>query len=124
MKVLLSFLMLSALVLTAADTDISGKWSGSFKMNGPDGQTKDGTALLVLKQKGTEISGTVGPSEEEQMAIQKGSIEGGKINLEVTADSGTIKFALVVAGDHITGDASMQNGDQKMTAKLDVTRAK
>ena len=124
MKVLLSFLMLSVLVLTAAETDVSGKWTGSFKMSGPDGQTKDGTAMLVLKQKGTEITGTAGPSEEEQMAIQKGSIDGSKITIELAADQGTIKFALVVAGDHMTGDANLDNGSQKLTAKLDVTRAK
>jgi hypothetical protein len=70
-----------------ADVTVTGKWSGSFVAIGPDGQTKDSTAVLVLKQNGSEITGTVGRNEGEQHEITKGKVEGDKITLE-SADGG------------------------------------
>jgi hypothetical protein len=45
---------------------VTGKWSGSFNATNPNGETKESTAVLVLKQTGTDITGTVGPNEDEQ----------------------------------------------------------
>lgn len=124
-KLFVCLFLASALVLSAAEANVTGKWTGTFDIAGPGGQSKSSTALLNLKQTGTEITGTVGPNEDEQMAIQKGKIEGDKIALEVTEGSGhTVQFKLVVAGDRITGDASMTAEGETRTAKLDVTRAK
>ncbi|HMC60182.1 MAG TPA: hypothetical protein VKJ01_13395 [Candidatus Solibacter sp.] len=83
-----------------------------------------GGITLVLKQAGTEITGTAGPSADHQMPIQKGTIEGGKIALEVPVGDGLFKFDLVLEGEHIKGDVSATMGDQKINAKVDVTRTK
>jgi len=124
MKTLL-FLLMSALALAAApDTNITGNWSGTFVVTDPSGQTKDSTALLMLKQTGSEITGSVGPNEGEQHTITKGKIEGDKITLESADGQMTIKFELALVGDRITGDASAARDGQAMKAKLDVTRAK
>jgi hypothetical protein len=125
MKKFLCFLMLAALAGVAmADVDVTGKWSGSFNMTGPNGETKDTGALLMLKQNGTEITGTVGPSEDEQFDIQKGKIDGGKITLEVDHDGHTIKFDLLLAGGHLTGEVNLSGDGETRMAKLDVTRSK
>jgi hypothetical protein len=125
MKRLLCFLVLAAVAIAAtADADVTGKWSGSFNLTGPNGETKETTALLVLKQTGTEISGTVGPDEGERIEIQKGKIEGDKIVLEVAQDGATMTFALVLAADRITGEARMSREGQTAHAKVDVSRAK
>jgi hypothetical protein len=125
MKTLLCFLVLAALACAAtADVDVTGNWSGSFITTGPNGETKDGTALLVLKQSGTDITGTVGPNADEQFPIQKGKIEGDKITLEADHDGHTLKIALVLAADRITGEANMSGEGQTMKGKIDVTRAK
>jgi hypothetical protein len=125
MKILLSFVVLAALVGVAmADVDVTGKWSGSFNPIDPNGETKESTALLVLKQSGTDITGTAGPNEDEQFPIQKGKIEGDKITLEVDHDGHTLKLDLKVASDRITGEAHMSKEGQTMTAKIDVSRAK
>jgi hypothetical protein len=118
-------LLVFALVLAAApDANVTGKWSGTFVMTQSDGQTKDSTALLILKQTGLEISGTVGPHEGEQHAITKGRIEGEKITLE-SADGGmSITFNLSLAGERITGDVSAVGDGRTLKAKLDVTRVK
>ncbi|MGD0302912.1 MAG: hypothetical protein ABSE86_38065 [Bryobacteraceae bacterium] len=105
--------------------DVSGKWSGSFDITGPDGETKADTAFLNLKQEGGKITGTAGPNEEKQFEIKTGKIEGQKIALEVVMeDGGVLTFDLALADDHIKGNVKGQMGDETMTAKLDVTRVK
>jgi hypothetical protein len=117
-------LMAALTVAAVADVDVTGKWSGTFNMTGPNGETNEGTALLILKQSGTDISGTVGPSEDEQFPIQKGKIEGEKITLEADHDGHTMKIDLVLAADRITGEAHMDADGHVLNAKVDVTRAK
>lgn len=115
-------LLLSAIALLA---DVTGKWSGSFDVTGPEGQTQSHTAFLNLKQDGNTLTGTAGPNEGELMDIKAGKIDGDKITFEVVLDSGsTIKFDLVLADEHIKGAASGEDDGRKLTAKLDVTRQK
>jgi hypothetical protein len=120
MKTFLCLLMLAAFAsLAMADVTVTGKWSGSFKM-----EDNDSTAVLMLKQSGADITGTVGPNEDEQFPIQKGKIEGDKISIEVDHDGHTIKFELLLAEDRITGDAHMSADGETKNAKLDVKRVK
>ena len=122
MKRTVCCLLLSVVSLLA---DVSGKWSGSFDVTGPDGETKADTAFLNLKQEGNKITGTAGPNEKHQFDIKTGKIDGDKIALEVELEDGNVlTFDLALAEEHIKGDVKGQMGDQKMTAKLDVTRVK
>ena len=124
MRNLLKLLMLAALcVATAAGADVTGKWSGTFKPEGGE-QPEGGSALLILKQTGTEITGSIGPHENEQHAITKGKIEGDKISIESTDGGMTIKLELVLTGDRIAGEATANGEGRTMKAKIDVTRAK
>jgi hypothetical protein len=117
-------ILLGALALVAApDGNVSGKWTGSFNIVRSNG-TKESTAILLLKQTGSEITGSVGPNEGEQHTITKGKIAGNKITLTAEDGGRTITFNLVLSADRITGDANMANDEEKVTAKLDVTRAK
>src|ERR1051325_5942865 len=102
-------ILIAALALVGADSNISGKWSGSFIITTPEGEQKEATALMILNQKGSEITGTVGPNEDEQFPIVKGTIEGDKISLEVEHEGATVKFALVLANDRIKGDAAISH---------------
>jgi hypothetical protein len=125
MKAFACFLLLLGLALSAAAADVTGNWSGSFNMTGPGGESKESEALLVLKQNGSEITGSVGPNENERHTIAKGKIEGDKITLETSGDNGpVIKFVLVLEGEHIKGDATAEHDGQTLKAKLDLTRGK
>jgi len=121
MKVLVGLILTATLALAA---DVSGTWSGSFVATGPDGQQHDNGVTLVLKQAGGEITGTAGPSADHQMPIQKGTIDADKIALEVAVGDGTFKFDLALEGEHIKGTVTAQMGEQHMSGKVDVTRAK
>lgn len=122
MRTLLSLLIAATLVV-AADVDVTGKWAGTFKMNGPNGETDDSAAVLVLKQSGTAITGTLGPTEEQQFPIQKGKIDGDKITLEADHDGHPLTFNLVLAAGRITGEVQISRDGQTMKGKIDVGRA-
>lgn len=125
MKTLLCLLMAAFCVIPAmADENVTGRWTGTFTMIGADGQTKDSGALLVLKQEGSQITGTAGPTEDEQYTIQNGKIEGNKLTLDVAHGDHPIHLELVVAEDRIQGDARGSGEEGEFRAKLDVKRAK
>ncbi len=125
MRTLICLFIVAALAgLAIADVDVSGKWSGSFAITNPDGETNASTAVFLLKQSGAAITGTAGPNEEQQFEIRKGMIEGGKITLEVDHDGQIIKLDLVMADNRITGEANISRDGQTAKAKIDVTRAK
>ena len=113
----------AAMALIAAAADVTGKWSGSFTPEGGQG----GTAYAVLKQAGTTLTGSAGPSEDQQWPDLKGTINADKVVIEVKSSSdGTVyKCDLVLAGDHLKGDVSAAGGNgQTLKAKMDLTRVK
>jgi hypothetical protein len=125
MRTLLCAALLAALGSSAATAaDVTGKWSGSFAATNSDGETRDQTAVLVLKQTGMEITGTLGPNEDEQHTISKGSIDGDKITLEVVEGELKIELHLVLTGERIVGDVAASGEGRSMKGKLDVKRAK
>ena len=123
MRTVVCILLLGALALVAvAETNVTGRWTGPFKIAGPEPET--GTVILVLKQTGSDITGTVAPGEGEQHTISKGKIEGDKISLLVEDEGHTVKFNLVVTGDRITGVVDISHDGQSGKGSIDVTRAK
>jgi hypothetical protein len=123
MGILLCFVLLAAFAgFAVADSNVTGKWSGIFNAVGPDGQTT--TAVLVLKQSGSEITGTLGPNEGAQHEITKGKIEGDKITLESTDGGLALKFDLALVGDRITGDVNAVSEGRNLKAKIEVKREK
>ena len=117
-------LLVAATLAVAADVDVTGKWTGSFKMTGPNGEVEDSTAVLILKQSEKAITGTVGPNEEQQFPIVKGKIDGDKITLEADHDGHPLNFNLLLAAGRIAGEVQMSRNDKTMKAKLDVGKAK
>jgi len=125
MRTLQLFVVVAALAgIAIADTNVTGKWSGSFNVMDENGGTKESTAVLMLKQSGSEITGTVGPDEGEQHAITKGKIDGDKITLESADGDVSIKLDLALAGDRITGNVNAVGEGRNIKGKIDVMRAK
>jgi hypothetical protein len=124
MKALKAVLVSVVLTLAASAMDISGTWSGTLKITGPDGQAQDDTIHMILKQDGGKLTGTAGPSAGEQLPIEKGAVDGDKVTMEVPIPNGSFKFAIALEGDHLKGDVTLSAGGQTMKAKMDATRAK
>ena len=121
-RLLVLFAALAVSALSALAADVAGKWTGAF--TSPDGNAQ--TALVVLKQDGSVITGTAGPDESQQWPIKKGKIEGNKVSVEVTSEENGMVYTveLVLEGDHLKGDIIASRGDQIVKAKMDLTRSK
>jgi hypothetical protein len=124
MKVLKALLLSIVLALGASAGDISGTWSGTLKITGPDGKTQDDTIHMILKQDGGKLTGTAGPNASEQLPIEKGVVDGNKVTMEVPVPQGAFRFDIALDGDHLKGDVKLSAGGQSMSAKMDATRAK
>jgi opacity protein-like surface antigen len=122
-KILLCLCLAAMMAMAAAAADVSGKWSGTFTPEGRDASS----AFAVLKQSGTTVTGSAGPSENEQWPDLKGTIKGDKVVVEVksASDGAVYKCDLVLAGDRLKGDVSATSSDGRtLKAKMDIARVK
>lgn len=130
---------LVAVVLLApavfAAEDLTGKWSGSFNISINGGDPRDDAAFMVLKQTGTTLTGSAGPSEGEQWPIAKGTItvtkvgdkESTKASFDVQPDGGSgpaLHFELELIEGRLKGNAKAEQNGMAMTAVLDLARVK
>jgi len=125
MKRLLGLIAIVLLVIpVAAAEDFTGKWSGAFNSIRPDGSMGNDKIVMDVKQKGTDLTGTAGPSADQQWPL-KGTVSGNKLAFEVQANPGPlIKFTLTFADGHLKGEANAEDGGEKLQAKIDMERAK
>ncbi len=124
MRLLLAILAFSG--ISAFGADLSGKWSGTFDMI-RDGEKRSAAALMILKQEGGKITGSVGPNAEQQFPIKAGTIEESRVHLEVVPDQGpaVVKFDLTLEGDdHLSGDLAGEGGEGTFKGKIDLKREK
>jgi hypothetical protein len=79
-----------------------------------------------LKLDGTRVTGTAGPNEDQQWTIRNGKLEAGKLTFDVLPegdeDKGSLQFDLVFDGDTIRGTATGHDGDNKLSAKVELKR--
>ena len=115
--------LLSPLALLLFAAEVSGTWKGSLRIAGPDGQPQAQGCIMVLKQRGTSITGFVGPDRSVRWSIQNGRAEGARITFAVfPPEGGRLAFDLRLAGNRLTGDARGENQGQAFVAKADLTR--
>jgi hypothetical protein len=102
------------LALAAAPAvDVKGKWDGTITGERPDGTKSDDQALLILDQKDTTVTGTVGGSETDQHPITSGTIEGNKLILlaKNANNEREYRIELTIEGDQMTG--TLTSGDRR-----------
>jgi hypothetical protein len=123
MKTLICTLLFSVLAFAA---DVTGQYSGTYTATGADGQPRDSGVLVMLKQTGTQITGSGGPDESRQYPIRNGKIAGNTVTGEaVNPDGPVYKLTLTVTGDKMTGSIEINMPDgQKGQAKLNAMRIK
>lgn len=124
MKLLSCIFLIVALALTAAAADVTGKWSGTFTVTGPDGSAGDSNpAFMILKQSRSTLTGTAGGDEAEQWPIENAKIENNKITGTVNpSDGATYTVSLTVDGDRMTGEVTVSQGGQTMKGKIELKR--
>jgi hypothetical protein len=121
MKTLFATFLFCALTLSAAD--VTGAWSGTLEMINPNGENKTRPLVMTLKQTGDEVTGTIGPRDDDQLPVLKGKVNGSKLMFEVDAhNDGIIKFVLNTTDDAITGEASGEHEGEPRKAKVDLKK--
>jgi hypothetical protein len=100
-KLIIGLLAVAASVYAA---DVTGTWAGPMSMsNGTD--TREDTALLILKQDGGAITGTIGPNEERRYNITKGTSDGTNVLIEaVIQGEDKLVLRLKLESEKLTGD--------------------
>jgi hypothetical protein len=128
--------VLVAVVLLApamfAAEDLTGKWSGSFVITMDSNPPREDVVHMVATHKGTDLTGSVGPNENEQLPISNGKIvttkEGGKeltkVTFQAVADGATIHFDLALIDGHLKGKAKAEHDGHTMSVVIDMTRVK
>jgi hypothetical protein len=128
MLVLPVALLIAASTLSAYQAkpvDVTGTWTGTFTRS-----TGDPTeAHIVLKQTGTEVTGTAGPGADRQVAIANGQVTTVKgvtsVTFDATQPNGLVmKFDLKVVDGRLKGKATAEANGEKREATIDVGRAK
>jgi hypothetical protein len=104
---------LSLALAVGSAADVTGKWEGTITGQRPDGSTSEDPALLILEQKGSTVSGTVGGSESDRHPITSGTIEGSKITLQAknARNDRQMTIELTVEGDEMKG--TLTAGERK-----------
>jgi hypothetical protein len=111
---------------TPTAASFTGKWEGTFKMQRPDGTEGDPKDVVFnLTQKGKELTGTGGPTNE-QWPLAKGAVTAGKATFEVQQPGGPLfKFTLTIVKGRLQGDmAGEVDGAVRGHAKVDAAKAK
>ena len=118
------FLLLALLLIApvvGAQTDLTGTWAGPFIMT-IDGEERPDAAVLILKQKGTELTGSAGPNAEQQWPLVKGKVDGVNVEFDVQADGPLVHFTLKLVDGHLKGEAKGEHEGRKLFATLDLQR--
>jgi len=114
------FLAVAFVALPLAAIDVSGKWSGRF-VDVQD-EAKSESIFMILKQEGSQLSGSGGPTEDQQRPIQNGKVEGDNLTFEIATGKGTISFDLKATDDEIKGEMKRTRGDGTDTARASLKR--
>jgi hypothetical protein len=100
--------------------DASGSWRGTLS----DDQGAGDSALLILQQEGTKLTGTAGSNEGDRHPIQNGKVQGDTVTFEVQGPPGGILFfELKLNGDELAGKIEQRRDGQVLrTGRLVVKR--
>lgn len=119
MKTMIAIVLLTA---TAFAGDMTGKWSGSFKVEGGD---HDIPQLFTLKQQGTTLTGSGGPNAEEQYPLETGRVEEVNVRFELTTGDWKFEYDLKqIDADHLQGGLKLTKLNETRRANVSLVRSK
>jgi hypothetical protein len=117
--------VLCALVLISSSVcaaDLTGKWSGTYDVVVSGGDPMKGRVYMVLTQNGSDLTGTIGPDQQQQSQITKGKVEGDRITFENQTEGPLMRFELRLEEDHIRGEGTGDLEGTKIRAKIELAR--
>lgn len=123
MRRLFVTMLLALAPLALADTDVSGKWTGSMDVKAPTGMSNSTPVVAELKQMGATVTGTANAAGFDPLTIEKGMLEGNQLTFEVRTEEGTYAVKVTVDESQLKGEVVFTPADgNKQTASLTFTR--
>ncbi|HET6180684.1 MAG TPA: hypothetical protein VFE61_27445 [Candidatus Sulfotelmatobacter sp.] len=107
------------LLATAMAGDLTGKWSGSFKVDGGDHNVPQ---LFIFKQDGNKLTGSGGPDQSEQYPIENGRVDGDRVRFELTTGEWGFTYDLKADGTKLTGSLDLKTINDHRTAKVSLSK--
>ena len=126
-KILLIALLVSVFApALTAQTTLTGDWNAKFTRTAPDGRTQSINFIFSFKQKGKELTGTIGPAtDERRWNIEKGVVAGNKVTFQVQQPDGPLRsFALTLEKGRLTGPQTLAFNGQTAEVTVEAERAK
>jgi hypothetical protein len=93
-------LLLMFVATSAWGADVSGRWAGSMALNNGE----NNPANAHLEQNGKVVTGSMGPSDEKQFPLTKGSIEGAQVTIEAKPGPKVLRLSMKLEGTKLTGE--------------------
>jgi hypothetical protein len=106
-------------LVAAGPVSVKGTWEGKLSGQRPDGSAVEDTAYMVLDQKESEVTGTIGSSATDQHPISTGTVEGNKVSLLAKhAENGReYRVEVTIDGDDMKGMLFMGERKAELTLK-------
>jgi hypothetical protein len=114
-----AFAVVLLLTMNAMAGDLTGKWSGSFKVDGAD---HDVPQLFIFKQDGNKLAGSGGPDQSEQYPIEDGRVDGNRVRFEITTGEWKFTYSLRASDAKLAGELELKSVDNRRTAKVNLSR--
>ena len=83
---------------------LSGKWSGTLQIPGPNGRDRSIPMYLILKQEGTTLAGWGGPDLGELNELANGKVEGDQVRFDLHDHANLLHASLIRRADRLAGD--------------------
>jgi len=116
-KAALAVFLLTVNVLAA---DVTGRWSGRFRVDGGD---HDVPQLLILKQDGNKLTGSGGPDATEQYPIENGTVTGDRVQFEITTGEWKFSYDLKADGSTMKGGLDLKGVNDRRNASVSLAKA-
>ena len=100
--------------------DATGHWTGAFHVLPAGGGPRVDAAVVIFNQQGDVVTGTLGPSELNQLPFKKGRTTGK--NLRIEMEGNAVVFVLTLDGDRLSGEIQDANDPSKILAKVELKR--
>ena len=121
-------LAVSAVHAQAPPVNVTGRWMGTLTPQSDCESKRTEKPLVVLKQDGDVVTGSVGPDDTQRYEITKGKLtttkDGTTLTFELTRGSTLMHFDLKLVDGKFKGDARAERDGQKLFATFELERAK
>jgi hypothetical protein len=117
-KAVLAVFLLTVNVLAA---NVTGRWSGRFRVEGGD---HDVPQLMILKQDGNKLTGSGGPDGTEQYPVENGAVNGDRVQFEITTGEWKFTYDLKADSSKMKGSLELKSVNERRTASVSLTKAR